>query len=213
MRLIALDLDGTLLDCRERQSLLAASLCRAVGFELNVEQFWHAKREGATTALALRGQGADKCFAERLTRLWVGQIEGDAWLRIDRVLAGAISAMHDARKRGFNLHLVTARSREHALRHQLRWLSLEQFFEDVEVVSPQAASQHKARYLSAVRPVAYIGDSESDASAANAAQIRFIAVSSGQRSAEYLQTHTNPSTQPIKSNLHDAMSEILNAEY
>lgn len=212
MRVIALDLDGTLVDCRERQSLLAAALCRAAGFELNIENFWITKRDGASTALALFSQGADKSLAERLSRLWVDQIEEDAWLRIDRVFAGTRRVLGEVRELGFRLHMVTARTRVQALHRQLCWLSLEALFDHVEVVSPRAAAQHKARYLCSVRPVAYIGDSESDAEAAKLAQIRFVAVSSGQRSAAYLQTHINLSSNIIKSNLTEAIAESLNAE-
>lgn len=209
MKLIALDLDGTLIDCRERQSLLAASLCRAAGLELDLAQFWTAKREGATTAFAIRRQGADARLAESLSRLWVDQIETDAWLRMDRVLPGVRRSLHIAVEMGFKLHMVTARAREQALRRQLRWLSLETFFDHVKVVSPREASPRKAKYLSAITPVVYIGDSESDAAAASAAQIKFLAVSSGQRSAAYIQTHANLSAEEIKPDIQEAIKEIL----
>lgn len=212
MPVIALDLDGTLIDCRERQSLLAASLCRAAGFELNLERFWSTKREGATTALALCSQGADTRFAERISRLWTSQIEGNAWLQMDRVLSDAMSALQDALKFGHKLHLVTARSQKHALHAQLRWLALQSLFDHVEVVSPQAAALNKAKYLMSSRPMAYIGDSESDAEAALAAKVRFLAVSCGQRSSGFLKNRVSLHAEDIKSNLQEAIKEIINAE-
>lgn len=209
MKLIALDLDGTLIDCRERQSLLAASLCRAAGLELDISQFWSAKREGATTAFAIKMQGADVRLADSLSKLWVDQIETDAWLRMDRVLPGVRNSLHIAVEMGFKLHMVTARAREQALRRQLRWLSLETFFDHVKVVSPRDPSLQKANYLSAIMPVVYIGDSESDAAAARAAQIKFLAVSSGQRTATYMQTHANLSAEEIKSDINETIEETL----
>lgn len=208
MRVIALDLDGTLVDCKERQSLLAASLCRAAGFELNIEAFWTAKRAGATTASAICGQGIDVPFATKLSKLWVKHIESEAWLRMDRLLPGVISSLHNVRELGFRLHLVTARANERALIRQLRWLSIAPLFDHVEVVCPCEASQQKAKYLTAVAPIVFIGDSESDAAAANSAQIKFVAVTNGQRSAGYLQARTGLRAEDMKSNLHDAIQGI-----
>ena len=209
MRIIALDLDGTLVDCKERQSLLAASLCRAAGFELNIEAFWAAKRAGATTASAICGQGIDVPLATKLSKLWVKHIESEAWLRMDRLLPGVMSTLHDARELGFRLHLVTARTNERALSRQLRWLSIAPFFDHVEVVCPQEASQQKAKYLAAVAPIVFIGDSESDAAAANGAQIKFVAVTNGQRSAAYLQAHAKLGSHDIKSDLQHAVQESI----
>jgi len=128
MTVIALDLDGTLVDCRARQSLLASSLCRAAGFELNIEMFWSAKRAGATTASAICMQGMDTHSATKLSKLWVEQVESDAWLRHDRVFPGVMHALQVVHEIGFHLHLVTARANELALTRQLHWLSLAAFF-------------------------------------------------------------------------------------
>lgn len=211
MSVIALDLDGTLLDCRERQSLLAASLCRAAGFELNLEDFWNAKREGLTTESAICKQGVGGRLATKLSGLWVEQIESDVWLRMDRLLAGVLRSLHNARKLGFQLHMITARANEPALGRQLRWLSLETLFDRVQVVYPREASQQKETYLSAVEPLVFIGDTESDAAAAKAAKVRFLAVTSGQRSSEYLQANAHLGAQEIKPNLHEALQDFLYA--
>ncbi len=212
MRVIALDLDGTLIDCMERQSLLASSLCRGAGFKLNLQEFWEAKREGATTMLAICNQINDARFASWLSRLWVNQIESENWLRIDRVLPGVMRALHEASKHGFFLHLITARANERGLRRQLLWLSLNGIFHHIEVVSPIDASKQKANYLSSIKPIAYIGDSESDAAAAFSAQVKFFAVTSGQRSSTYFQTHTNLQARDIKPDLQEAIREILYAD-
>lgn len=211
MRVIALDLDGTLLDCKERQSLLAATLCRAADLELDIEAFWTAKRAGATTASAISMQGIDATLASKLSRLWVEQVESDVWLRMDRLFPGVMHSLHDAHELGFHLHLVTARSNARALTRQLRWLSLAPFFDHVEIVCPHEASRQKAIYLAALAPLVYIGDAESDAAAANVARVKFLAVTSGQRSSAYLQLNTNLGTQEIKSGLQEALADFYHA--
>ena len=208
MRVIALDLDGTLLDCKERQSLLAASLCRASGIVLNIELFWSAKREGATTTSAILEQGIDVAFATKLSKLWTTHVESEAWLQMDRLFPGVMRALQDARKLGIRLHLVTARTNECALRRQLHWLSIDPFFDHVEVVCPREAAQQKAKYLSVSMPDLYIGDSETDAIAAKAAQIRFLAVTSGQRSAAYLQSRTDINVKDLKFDFTEVMRGI-----
>ena len=209
MRVIALDLDGTIVDCKERQSLLAATLCRAAGFELNIETFWSAKRAGATTASAICEQGIDVSFAAELSKLWIEHVEREAWLCMDRLLPGVIDSLQNTRELGFRLHLVTARANERALSGQLRSLSIAQFFDHVEVVCPRKTTQEKSTYLATLAPVAFIGDSESDSAAANAACVRFIAVTSGQRSADYLHRHANIHPLDIKSNLQEAIQECI----
>ncbi|WP_281051514.1 HAD family hydrolase [Thauera sp. GDN1] len=209
MSVIVLDLDGTLVDCKERQSLLAASLCRAAGLKLDIEAFWSAKRAGESTTKAMCSQGVDATTAAKLSKLWVTQVETDVWLRMDRLLPGVMRSLRDAREQGFQLHLLTARANERALRRQLCWLSLAPLFDHVEVVRPREASQEKANYLHTVTPVAFIGDSESDESAADLAQVRFLAVTRGQRSKAYLQTHTNLCALDIKSDLQQAIQEVM----
>lgn len=211
MSVIVLDLDGTLVDCKERQSLLAASLCRAAGLKLDIEAFWSAKRAGESTTKAMCSQGVDATTAAKLSKLWVTQVETDVWLRMDRLLPGVMRSLRDAREQGFQLHLLTARANERALRRQLCWLSLAPLFDYVEVVNPLEASQQKAKYLAAASPLAFIGDSESDAAAANAAEVRFIAVTGGQRSAAYLQTKTTLGTEEVKSDLQKALKDVLHA--
>ena len=210
MRAIVFDFDGTLIDCKERQSLLAASLCQASGFNLDVEAFWSSKRDGATTGSAICAQGVEKSISSYISKLWVDQIESDTWLRMDRLFPEVMRSLRDARDQGFRLHLLTARSNNSALIRQLRWLSIDGFFDHVEIVRPEKASQLKANYLAAVSPIIFIGDTESDASAATAAQIRFMAVTTGQRSADYLQGQVKIESSHIKTNLRCAIRDGIN---
>jgi phosphoglycolate phosphatase-like HAD superfamily hydrolase len=81
--------------------------------------------------------------------------------------------------------VVTARSRPEGAEQVLRTIGLDELV-DLVVVSPAAAVREKADALRACRAAGYIADTESDAEAARQAGVPFVAVSTGQRSAEFL---------------------------
>jgi len=189
MSSIALDLDGTLIDCRERQCQLAAALCRAIRLPLDVSAFWASKREGLTTRDALQDQGIAGSLAETIAQLWALAIEYDHWLRLDREFSGVTQALHQARNAGYDLHLITARRNARALFRQLAWLGWIDLFTSVQVVSPFRAAVEKAKHLRCLRPAVFIGDSETDLEAAESAQVAFSYVLTGQRSVRYWRSH------------------------
>lgn len=209
MRIMALDFDGTIVDCRKRQTLLAASLCKAVSLQIDNDRFWVEKRRGASTELALRQQGLDKIAAQKLAKLWIEQCENDVWLRIDRVFDEAKTALQCLREVNCEVHLITARARADALHRQLCWLSIRDFFQAVHVVPPQGANIHKAEVLRQIRSDVYVGDTESDFVASRVAGVPFLAVCCGQRSLPFLRKNTSLDIKAIKKNLLTAVKGIL----
>jgi phosphoglycolate phosphatase-like HAD superfamily hydrolase len=182
---LAFDFDGTIVDCRPRQ---LAALERALGAPPpDPDGFWAAKRAGRTTAEALRRLGLDDSRAEEVAARWVEIVEDDDLLGHDRPLPGAAEALRAARRAGRRLVLLTARRRAAAVGRQLAALGLYDHFDAVAVVPPAEAAPAKAQLLRAERAATFIGDTESDAAAARMAQVPFLAVTGGQRSADYLE--------------------------
>jgi phosphoglycolate phosphatase len=185
---LALDLDGTLLEPRERQLALLTELlrsepgCPAVDLDL----VWELKREGATTAEALRRLCVPTPVVERLARLWREQIEDRRWLAIDRPLPGVMATLDMLRRRGVRPLILTARQHPDRVEWQLAQVGLERWCPTVVVVSPAAARAEKAERLVALGCRAFAGDSESDADAARDAAVPFAAVATGQRSPRFL---------------------------
>ncbi|HWV86108.1 MAG TPA: HAD family hydrolase, partial [Capillimicrobium sp.] len=130
---IALDLDGTLLDCRPRQVALAAALH---GPGLDEAAFWAAKREGATTRAALEALGVDGERAARLARRWAAEVEDDRWLALDAPLPGVAAALTALREAGRDAVVLTARRRADAVRRQVAATGLGALVGAVEVVDP-----------------------------------------------------------------------------
>jgi phosphoglycolate phosphatase-like HAD superfamily hydrolase len=113
-------------------------------------------------------------------------IEEPFWLGIDRVFPGVIEVLGAMKSCGAWLHLLTARSRPEWLFSQLRSLGLTEFVDKVTVVSPREAVEAKAAYLRESKPIAFFGDTETDFKSAGAACVPFFAVTTGQRSRQFL---------------------------
>lgn len=190
MNLLALDLDGTLLDCETRQVALTRALLVQRGLPaLDAPAFWRRKRAGASTAKALAAQYGAAPWLPELAQAWLAAIEQPQWLALDPLLPGVMAALAALRADGVRLRLLTARSNVDGLHATLARLALAPCFEQVAVVDPASASAQKAAILAAWQPAAFIGDTESDLAAAQRAGIPFAAVTCGQRDAAWLAVH------------------------
>lgn len=178
---LALDLDGTLISCAPRHQALMRQLCRADHLASDfIERYWQAKREGASNLQALRDLGHPAPAARAAA--WARDIEHWPWLGFDRLLPGVAEALE---RRRHSVVVLTARREHYFLRQQLSRLGLERRIDALIVVPPEHAVIAKAEALRQLQPLAFIGDTESDAEAASAAGCRFLALSCGMRSAAF----------------------------
>ena len=183
---IVFDLDGTLISCRPRQIAALRAVSRLSSRELSA--IWKAKRDGMTTHDALLGAGISAIEAEEITRRWLRIIEDPYYLGYDRLLPSAAEALQICRSIGFQTVLLTARRSLRGLMLQTNALRLTSMADQILLADPRDGPLHKARELRRLSAVAMIGDSEVDAQAAALAEVSFYAVSSGQRSADFLRS-------------------------
>lgn len=186
--IVALDLDGTLIDCEQRQvQLMAFALQSSDSTRVfDAPRFWSLKRGGANNIAALRSLAYDEPTISAATQLWNGLIETAEWLQRDVVLPGVVEGLIQLATLGYERHLLSARHQPHHAHEQLRTLGLTHLLEAVSFVAPSSASSAKAEYLLAHPCALFVGDAESDFAASQLSDTPFIAVSTGQRSAEYL---------------------------
>ncbi len=181
----ALDLDGTLIDCRPRQVELTSAILAELGAPpVDRDALWASKREGATTREALLAAGIPAHVVETAVSRWVARIEDPTWLSRDPVLAETPRALAAVRSVGMSPVVLTARRDSTAVRDQVARLDLD--VDEVDVVDPSDSMAAKADRLRALGAVAYVGDTEADARAAAAASVLFAAVGGGQRSERFL---------------------------
>ena len=184
---VGLDLDGTLIDAERRQAGLALHLLEATGRRpVDPVAFWSLKREGHTTAGALEALGVPADDAGDIARRWRDQIEDPAWLLLDAVLPGVDTALAELRATARSVFVLTARRDAAAVTAQIDRLGLGFGPAEIDVVPPARAAAEKAAALERRKADALIGDTEVDAQAAAAAGVRFVGVTSGQRSGAAL---------------------------
>jgi phosphoglycolate phosphatase-like HAD superfamily hydrolase len=185
---LALDLDGTLISCAPRHCALMRQLCRADGLAPDfIARFWAAKREGASNQAALHALAHPA--AQARAQAWARDIEHWPWLGFDRLLPGVAAVLSGRRHR---VAVLTARRERFFLQQQLDRLGLSALIDELIVVPPTDAARAKARHLQALRPLAFVGDTESDADAALAVGTPFLALSCGMRSAPFWRLHGQP---------------------
>ena len=194
---LALDLDGTLITAEERQSWLLRAVAARYDLQLCPQTVWGLKRAGSSNASVLAALDIEEPLADLIDAAWRAEIESVYWLGLDRPFDDTVPCLRALLDRGYELHLITARRNSCHLQLQLRRLNLPAYFESVTCVDPADAPRQKSRRLMEIDPVGFIGDSESDFSAARQADVEFYAVSTGQRSEALLRSagvaHVYPS--------------------
>jgi phosphoglycolate phosphatase-like HAD superfamily hydrolase len=185
---LAVDLDGTVLDPRPRQLAVLASLLESerTSGPVDLDRLWELKREGSTTEAALVALGVSDQAAGGLARRWAAEVEDPRWLRLDRPLPGAAETLRELAQSVGPPVLLTARRHPDRVRDQLASLGLDRWCGELRVVSPDSAAEEKAEQLRSLRCRGFVGDTESDAEAAELAGVPFAAVATGQRSPRFL---------------------------
>lgn len=203
-RTLALDLDGTLLDCGPRQ---VEALHAVLGEPYpDPTGFWQAKRGGATTLEALVALGMAEQQAAEIAAQWRITVEDDDLLAVDTLLPAVEQTLAAARTSVDRLVIITARRRGDAAVAQCERLGLMTLLDEVIAVDPTAASESKAAVLTDIAAFAFIGDTASDARAAAAAGVPFAAVTTGQHAREVLLAAIDT---PILASLDEAINHLL----
>lgn len=190
-RLLALDLDGPILDPEPRQTAVLRWVLTeesATG-AIDPGEVWELKRQGLSTQAALHELGMAAAEAERLASRWTEAVEDPQWLSLDAALPGVLEVLAGLAEQGTRPVIITARRHADRAAKQVESLGLLRWCSALRVVSPDHADSEKAGELREIRASALIGDTESDAEAANLAGVAFAAVTTGQRSREFLEGH------------------------
>jgi len=181
--LLALDLDGTLIDARARQVAVARHAVKQVTARtLKDHTFWELKRAGASTEQALVRLGYTRALAREIASAWAREIEADRWLELDRALPDAREVLAGLRAEGVASAVITARRRADGAERSLALAGLRELVDELLVVEPAEAVEGKTAHLMRLGAVAFVGDTDADGQAAALAATPFVAVATGQRS-------------------------------
>jgi len=186
---IGIDLDGTLISCKNKHVALLGAIAKYYGVKVDLEYFWLLKRNGFNTYESLINQGVESFLVEKINRDWCCFIENIEWLLFDSLLPGVNDFLIKAKNNGIKLHLVSARNSPINAYFQLRQLNIDQFFETITFVSSNRNESKQDVFFKRKIDI-YVGDTEYDFNESLNANIQCYLVSSGMRSKEYLNKYS-----------------------
>lgn len=184
---VVFDLDGTLITCENKQKYVLFSILNCISginfSELNT--WWELKRNGYNTEQALIALGFP--MAKLISEKWVEIVESFSNCFLDSPYSDSLTSLQYLKTNSINhISILTARSNTLQAYQAIYRFGFDKYIDDLVVVNPKYAVQEKMGYLKKSNPFFFVGDSESDYFAANKSKTRFIALSRGQRSIEYL---------------------------
>lgn len=191
---IILDLDGPILEGRQRHYACYAGILRELGAKpLPLADYWELKRHTTPLETQLAATNAAH-HAPNFRRLWRERIEQPEFLALDTVQPPARETLTAWRKQGRTLFLATLRHHADALHKQLADLEVTAFFASILVCRHDSGGAGKAaavRAALAARIIApqsclWVGDTEADITAARDLGCRVCAVTCGLRTEAYL---------------------------
>lgn len=184
---IFFDLDGTLLDSRERLYLLFQHLVPDCTHSF--ESYWFQKREGVSHRRLLKdvyGYSDD-----RITQFesdWMRLIEDPSWLAHDRVING-VHEMLDMLRVEHHIALITARQSPERVAEQLKEQGIGGYFDEVLVTGQRSSKEHLLHGRTFPPNSWTVGDSGEDVMLGKAFSMKTAAVLSGFKSREYLERY------------------------
>lgn len=193
---VFIDFDGTLIDISERHYRCYVASLRACNQEpnLNKDQYWELKRSAAPWSQILKEFPLGDLRVDFFLNAFIERIEQEEYLDFDILHTGALEFIKHA-STDRPLVLVSLRRSRSALLNQLAKLGLLDLF--TEVLTGHSESRYETTFIKSklisesghqYSDSLIIGDSEADVLAAKILGVPSVAVSTGIRSAEYLQS-------------------------
>lgn len=191
---IILDLDGPLLDGKERHYQCYTDILRENNFQpLPIEKYWEMKRQRLDRRVVLRESNAEH-FYDVFFQGWLERIETQKYLALDKVQDSAQTILSAWQNANVNMILATMRHHPENLFWQLEQTDLLRFFTKVIPVGNLGGNHSKAAAVEKFLPKGkeheclWIGDTEVDVASAQALNIPVAALYCGLRTKDYLQS-------------------------
>ncbi len=183
---VAFDFDGTLLDSRQRHIAVLNDILEKYEISVDTQDLIEFKRMGKNNVDYLVSKNVPEQTAKQIQAQWIENIENDEYLVLDRLYPNAIELLEQYGQEN-DLILVSARKNVQGLLNQVKNLNIENYFMAIKAVNPcNSAAIRKAEILKEYNSRLMIGDTTSDAKAAELAGTTFLHVDTGFHSKELL---------------------------
>lgn len=181
---IGIDLDGTILTCKEKQMSLLNAKLKPYNLKLDLELIWNLKRTGLNNKDILDNLIKDQNIVYKICKSWILEIESIHWLYYDKIIKGSIEKIDKWIMDGHTVHLISARNNKLSAYNQLFFNRINVKFSTIQFVNPLIKNA-KSIIFKELDLDCYIGDTENDVLSANIAGIKSFSVLSGMRDLDY----------------------------
>lgn len=215
---IFLDLDGPLLDGKERHYFCYRTILEKFGFEpIGIDEYWENKRALINRRELLGLSGAEELYDDFLA-LWLAMIETPEALVLDKTQDGVMACLRSWKSQGIEIILVTMRKNKQALDEQLTLTGLRQFLDVVLVCDHADGGAGKADKVRNMfqddlfkENALWVGDTEADWEAAKSLGCAVVLLSNGLRNEKYLKSLIGGQVMATIASVTDWLQENQNA--
>lgn len=184
MKIIGLDLDGTLLDSTLRHKIVLDNVLKKYNININTSDLIPFKQNGKSTSKYLRYKNIPETLIEDIVTNWVLLIEDDKFLKYDTLYEDAIEFLN--RNIENKLYIITSRKNEKGVKNQVEAFNLHEYINKVFVVPSGISAHSKKREIIIDENIEiFIGDTEVDFNATSNTNSAFIAINRGFRNKSF----------------------------
>ena len=189
MKTIFLDLDGTLLDSRERHTVvLECALKECKVYNCDLSNYMVYKANGNSTLDFLKKElrlGAE--ISEIVAEVWKQKIEEEKYLEIDTLYEDTLPFLKLIKRKGYKTIIVSARKNRDYIVNWINRSEINKLIDQIIIVSPYDAANEKLTVLVQNRDEksVCIGDTEIDYEAGIKSEMLTFILNRGFRSREY----------------------------
>ena len=189
MKKAFVDLDGTLLDSKQRHVKVLQDVLNENGFfNVNISDYLYYKECGWSTQIYLENKlQFTKLQAKKISQEWINKIENEKYLHLDKWYSDAYYFLKKLKQLSYEVIIVTARNNNVYVYNFINDSSYSKFIDEVIVVSTKNASKNKVEAVKnkVDNNSIVIGDTEVDFSMADELNILSYILSRGFRNEEY----------------------------
>ncbi len=185
---IFFDLDGTLIDSRQRLYQLFQQLVPQS--QLTFDDYWNLKQNKITHEFILKEYFAITEFAN-FQKIWLEYIEKKSYLDLDRPFNGVTQYLSDLKKKEISIYVSTARQSRNGVLYQFNRFGWTNLFDGILVTEQKKDKEELIKpYLSINKNENWIvGDTGEDLQFGKRLGIKTVAVLSGFLNKEILTSY------------------------